>query len=234
MKLFRFGKILKRQRIEFYRKKLAKNPTFFINQLREEDTKYRTRSDSKEVHFYPVFLDSTTDIKVNKLMLILSSNSFFLCSEDAKTENKKIIEYLMKLKNIGDHFYRECFANSMEFEKQAVEAYSEINSLLAASKMANNKRFKISPFFNYFHNYMLKENWHMCECQLEADEFVIVKYKLLKKRHKNYCFDPCILFGARKETLYIGLDIDDNYYYCMLKIRLLTNTAKQQTPIHFD
>lgn len=225
----KLGRIFKKYRISYYRKKLLKNPTYFIDQLNDlSSTQQCFKKDMKEVGFYPTLLNSSLDIKLNKLILILSAENFFLCNGETVTDNKKVIEYQMKLNNISDNFYHGCYSKRAEYEVGASEAYSQINSLIAATKSASSKRFKISPFFNYWHNYLIRDHWQLSECELETDDFVIVKYKLYKKKHKNYVFDPCILFGATKETLYIGLDADDNQFICWLKMALLIDVSTKQ------
>lgn len=227
--MLKLGKIFKRYRIKYYRKKLLKDPTYFINQLNESSSSQQCfKKDVKEIGFYPTLLNSSSDIKLNKLVLILSAENFFLCNGETVTDNMRVIEYQMKLNNISDNFYRECYSNSAEYETGANEAYSQINSLLAAAKSASSKRFRISPFFNYWHNYLTRDHWQLSECELETDDFIIVKYKLYKKKHKNYVFDPCLLFGATKENLYIGLDTDENHFICWLKIGLLIDVSKKQ------
>ena len=231
MKFERVGKVFKRYRIEYYRKKLLKNPSYFLNQLNDLSTKHKQRRDMKEILFYPIEFDSSTDINCNRLLMILSSENVFLCSGDTVTDNKKVIDYQLKLKNISDFFYRECFTKANEYEIDANGAYAEINSLLAATKSANNKRFKISPFFNFWHSSLLKDNWQFYECKLETDDFVVLKYKLQMKKYKNYCFNPCLLFGSSKEQIQIRLEADDNFYYCSLKIGLLLDVSRKQITI---
>ena len=182
--------------------------------------------DMKEIHFYPMVLKTNRDIKPNKLLLILSSENCFLCNGEIHTDNQKVIEYQLKLNNISDHFYQECYSRTSEYELSANEAYSEINSVLASTNIAKNKRFKISPFFNFWHHSMICDNWQMFECALDTDDFVVIKYKLIKKKHKNYCLNPTILFGATKENLQITFDVDDTFYYCLVKIGLVMNTTK--------
>lgn len=233
MRFFKLGRPFKRYRIEYYRKKLLKHPTFFIDQLSEYTTNH-LRRDMKEVRFYPALLDSTCDIKQNKLILILSSDNFFLCNGEAITDNKKVIEYQLKTKDISDHFYKECYSRTSEFETTANDAYTEINSLLAAVKSANSKRFKASQFFNFWHSSLLQDHWQFFECRLDTDDFVLLNYRLQKKKHKNYYFNPCLLFGATKETVYIGLDADENYYYCWLKIGLIIDVSRKQIAVSVD
>lgn len=231
MRFFKLGRPFKRYRIEYYRKKLLKHSTYFIDQLNESSTVSHLRRDMKEVRFYPALLDSTSDIKLNKLILILSSDNFFLCNGEANTDNKKVIEYQLKTKDISDHFYRECYSRNSEYETTAKDAYTEINALLAAAKSANSKRFRMSPFFNFWHSTLIQDNWQFFECLLDTDDFVLVRYRLHKKKHKNYCFNPCLLFGATKESVYIGLDTDENFYYCWLKIGLIIDVCKKQIVI---
>lgn len=232
MKFEKVGRVFKRYRIEYYRKKLLKNPSYFIHQLNETSSQNKQRRDMKEIFFYPTSFDSSTDININRLLMILSSDNVFLCSGDTVTDNKKVIDYQVKLKNISDSFYRECYTKAIEYEIDANGAYAEINSLLAATKSANNKRFKISPFFNFWHSSLMKDQWQFYECQLETDDFVVLKYKLQMKKYKNYCFNPCLLFGSTKEHLQIQLDADDNSYYCSLKIGLLLDVTRKQTNIN--
>ena len=226
MKLEKVGKVFKRYRIEYYRKKLLKNPSYFIQQLESLSTENMQRKDMKEIFFYPCVFDSSTDISINRLIMILSSDNIFLCSGETASDNKKVIEYQVKLKTISDYFYRDCYGKAFDYEIDANGAYAEINSLLAAAKSANNKKFKISPFFNFWHSSLLKDNWQFFECSLETDDFIILKYKLQMKKHKNYCFDPSLLFGATKERLHIRLDVDDNFYYCSLKIGLIVDVSR--------
>jgi hypothetical protein len=226
MKFEKIGKVFKRYRIEYYRKKLLKNPSYFIHQFSDLPSQHKLCKDMKEIFFYPIVFNSSTDININKLIMILSSENIFLCSAETVSDNKKVIEYQVKLKNISDCFYRDCYAKAMQYEIDANGAYAEINSLLAAAKSANNKRFKISPFFNFWHSSLLKDNWQFFECLLETDDFIVLKYKLQMKKYKNYCFDPSLLFGATKEHLQIRLEADDNFYYCSLKIGLLLDVSR--------
>ena len=231
MRFDKLSKVFKRYRIQNFQQKLVKNPNYFISQLTECTT--CIRKDMKEICYYPGLLKSLTDINTTRLLLILSSDNYFLCNSESKTENKKVIEYQQKHSNIGDHFFRECYSRCTELEIQANDAYVEINSLLAAAKSANSKRFRISPFFNFWHCSLTKENWQLYECKLETDDFVTVNYKLPKKKHKNYCFNPSLLFGATKEDIYIGLNADEDYYYCYLKIGLLIDSAVKKVATSF-
>lgn len=224
--MIRLGKILKRYRVEQYRKKLLKYPTYFVEQLSDSSSQQSFKKDVKEIGFYPTLLNSSTDIKPNKLILILSAENYFMCNGQTTTDNKRVIEYQMKLANISDHFYRECYSNNFEYESKASDAYAQINALLSATKSVNNKRFKISPFFNFWHFCLVNDHWQFRECELETDDYVVVRYTLQKKKHKNYCFDPSLLFGATKEKLYIGLDTDDNQYICWLKVSLIIDGSR--------
>ncbi len=92
----RFSKIFKKYRKERNRKKLLKNSSYFIDQLGSTAAAAESggRRDTKEIFFYPTVFDTSSDIKLNKLLLILSSDNFFLCNgETATTDNKKVIEY---------------------------------------------------------------------------------------------------------------------------------------------
>ncbi len=169
-----FGKIFKKYRIERNRKKLLKNPSYFIDQLGSTAAAAESgcRRDTKEIFFYPTVFDTSSDIKLNKLLLILSSDNFFLCNgETATTDNKKVIEYQLKLKTIGDHFYKECFSRNAEYEVLAAkDVYEKINAIMCATKSACNKRFRISPFVNFWHYSLTCDNWVMFECQLDTDD----------------------------------------------------------------
>lgn len=223
---FGFNKIYRQYRIARNRKKVLKHKTYFIDQLSEFSTKQQIKRDMKEVFFYPMTLNTNTDIKQNKLILILSSENGFICNGETETVNNKVIEYQLKLKNINDNFYKECYSNNTEYECLAHDVYSEINALLASTKATRNNKFKISPFFNFLHFNMSTDNWKMFECTLATDDFVIVRYKLAKKKHKNYCFNPSLLFGASKEMIQITFNTDDSFYYCEFRIGLIIESTK--------
>jgi hypothetical protein len=227
MRSFGLSKIFKKYRIEQNRKRLLKNPVYFIDQMGESSVTAANcmQKDRKEIFFYPTLFNTGSDIKLNKLLLILSSDNFFLCNGETATDNKKVIEYQLKLKSISDHYYRECYSRNADYEALANEVYARINSILCATKSANNKRFRISPFFNFWHFGLTSDNWQLFECQLETDDYILVKYRLPKKKHKNYCFNPSLLFGASKEDMVIGINADDSYYTCWLKIGLLIDTS---------
>ena len=228
---FALGKVFKRYRISYYRKKLLSRPSFFIDQFSEKEVKQFVSSDLKEVYFYPTLLDAVHDIKLNKLILILSAENFFLCNGETSTDNKKVIEYQIKLKNISDHFYRECYSGNEEYEIMANPVYANISSVLLSAKCTSNKHFRVSPFFNFWHSNLINDNWQYDISKLETDDYIFVRYKLLKKKHKNYCFNPCLLFGASKENIHIGIDTDDNFHYCWLKIAILLNDMKAASVI---
>lgn len=223
---FGLGKVFKRYRIAYYRKKLLSKPSYFIDQFNEREVKQCVSSDLKEVYFYPTILDPASDIKQNKLILILSAENFFLCNGETSTDNKKVIEYQIKLKNISDHFYRECYSGNEENELIANPVYANISSILSSAKSTINKHFKVSPFFNFWHSSLINDNWQYDISKLDTDDYIFVRYKLLKKKHKNFCFNPCLLFGASKENIQIGIDTDDNFHYVWLKIALMLNEIK--------
>lgn len=227
--MFNLGlsKVFKKYRIANNRKKVIKNKMYFIEQLHEISAKPKNKRDMKEVCFYPVTITSHEDIKQNKLLLILSSENAFLCNGETQTDNTKVVEYQLKLKNISDHFYHECYCTNTDYEKVAYLVYSEINALLASTKATHDKKFKISPFFNFWHFNLNGDNWQMFECALDTDDHVLIKYKMIKKKHKNYCFNPSLLFGASKEKLQITFSIDDSFYYCVLRIPLVLEGNKQ-------
>ena len=221
-------KLFKRYRIEYYRKRIQQNPKYFIDQLNEYGTKKYLKKDVKQVYFYPTVILCKDEIKLNKLLLIVSADNFFLCNGETITNNTKVIEYQLKLKDINDYFYKECFSLNDENEIRANEVYSEISELLSKTKAANNKHFKISPFFNYWHSSLLNDHWQYIDCQLDTDDFIVIKYKLQKKKYKNYCFNPCLLYGATKEkALQLGLDSDENSYYAWLNIPLEITTLSK-------
>ncbi len=202
-----------------------KNPSYFIDQLSESETANCLRKDAKEIFFYPTVFDTSSDLKLNKLLLILSVDNFFLCNGETVTDNKKVIDYQLKLKTISDHFYKECFSRNAEYEVMANDVYARINAILRAAKSACNKRFRISSFFNFWHYGLTNDNWLIYECILDTDDYILVKYRLTKKKHKNYVFNPSLLFGASKEDLKIRIDSDDNYYYVWVKIALVIDVA---------
>lgn len=220
------SKVCKKYRIDYFKKKLSKHPRYFIEQLNETVNYNNLRKDIKEIYFYPSSLECTSDFKHNKLLLILCPDNFFLCNGRTITDNKKVIDHQLKLKNISDHFYQEYCSENDKNEFQINTLYSQINSLLAAAKCANDKRIKVSQFLNFWHCSLLNDQWCLYECQLETDDFVVIKYRLHRKKHKNYCFNPCLLFGACKEKLDMEIDADENYYMCLLKIALFIDNSK--------
>ena len=224
---FGIGKVFKKYRIAHFRKKLMTKPSYFIEQFNEKEIKQHMSTDIKDVYFYPCLLDTSSDIKLNKLILILSTDNFFLCNGETPTDNKKVIEHQIKLKNINDHFFNECYSRNEENEILASPVYGSISAVLASAKCTSTKHFKVSPFFNFWHSSLTNDNWQYDLTQQDTDDFVFVRYKLAKKKHKNYCFNPCLLFGASKENIHIGLDADDNYYYCCLKIALVMDQVKR-------
>lgn len=219
---FMFNKVFKRYRIANNRKQLLQNKSLFIEQLKKSSSKHQTKSDQKEIFFYPLTLHTSEDIKQTKLLLILGTENGFICNGETHTDNNKINEYQLKLKNINDHFYHECYSNNTRNEKFAHDMYAEINELLSASNTTQHKMFTISSFLNFWHFSLSNDGWKMFDCELETDEFVLIKYKLVKKPHKNYCFNPVVLFGASKENLHISFQTDDSFYYCVLRIALVS------------
>ena len=219
---FIFNRVFKRYRISNNRKKLLRNKSIFIDQMKHLSSHNQVKNNQKEFFFYPMTLHTSTDIKTNRLLLILGADNGFICNGETQTDNSRINEYQLKLRNINDHFYNECYSNNIRNEKFAHDLYAEINELLATSKTVQNKMFTISSFLNFWHYSLSNDGWQMFDCELETDDFVLIKYKMVKKKHKNYCFNPVLLFGASKEKLQISFSTDDSFYYCVLKCALVS------------